>query len=339
MKKIMLIISCIMFSISCFFYIYIENELDKTEKKYDKKEKHELKNEIDSIKLEIMDDLEDNLKNENIDTLINNIDQYIEEKNQIIADNEIKKNNLNDQKKTLTKKYNNLVEEYNRKQEEKRKIEEQKRIAEQKKIEAQKSDEEKKSTFILSNVPTLNQYSAGYPTGCESAALTLLLRYNGVNINISEVVKLLKKGDIPHYENNVLYGGNPYIEFIGEPTSINGLGSYEKPILEVASNFKSGIVNGTGNSLSDVLKIVKSGKPVVVWTSLNLKLPYISKTWIYKPTNEKISWSSGEHVVLLVGYNDNNVIVSDPSTGTIMYYDRSTFENRYNYYGKRAIYY
>ena len=53
---------------------------------------------------------------------------------------------------------------------------------------------------------------------------------------------------------------------------------------------------------------------------------------------EKIEWKSGEHTVVIIGYNSKQVIVSDPYTGTIKYFNRSTFENRYNYFGKKNIY-
>ena len=35
----------------------------------------------------------------------------------------------------------------------------------------------------------------------------------------------------------------------------------------------------------------------------------------------------------------DNIIVSDPYTGSIRYYDRSLFISRSNYLGKRAVWY
>ena len=45
-----------------------------------------------------------------------------------------------------------------------------------------------------------------------------------------------------------LYGGNPEVEFIGNPYSLNAYGVYEKPIANVASQYKSGIKIATGTS-------------------------------------------------------------------------------------------
>ena len=199
--------------------------------------------------------------------------------------------------------------------------------------------QEETESFMIQGVMQINQYNVGYPTGCESAALTILLNYWNEKVTIEEVAGLLKKGDSPHYENNVRYGGNPYLEFIGDPTDPYSYGVYDKPIEDVANKIKPGIINGRGMSLNEVLQIVKQNRPVIVWNTMNLNVPYISDTWIYKPTGERINWLSSLHAIVVIGYTETNVIVSDSLTGTIRYFDKDTFENRYNAFGKRALYY
>ena len=70
-----------------------------------------------------------------------------------------------------------------------------------------------------------------------------------------------------------------------------------------------------------------------------LALPYISDGWTYPVTGEWVNWKANEHAVVIMGYDNNNVIISDPIGGTIKYQSRSVFESRYNYYGKKAVYY
>lgn len=221
-----------------------------------------------------------------------------------------RRDNLIYQKNTLTNVYNQIMEE-----------------------------ERKKSTFLINNPPKINQYSLGFPTGCESAALTNLLNYWGINVSINEVVNTLAKGDLPYYENGIKYGGNPYIEFVGHPSTYNSYGVYEEPIIDVANKYKPGIINGTGMSLESILEKVKEGRPVIVWVSMNMVVPYVSTSWIYKPTGQKISWMANEHALLVVGYNDSQVIVTDSLNGEIRYYNKDVFRSRYNTYGKRALYY
>ena len=221
-----------------------------------------------------------------------------------------KREQLNTQKSNLQKTYNKILEE-----------------------------EKKKNSYMIDGVPRIDQYSMGYPTGCESAALTSLLKFWGVSISISDVVNKLPKGSLPYSDNGVRYGGNPYLEFVGHPSSSSSYGVYEKPIIGVANSFKPGIIDGTGTSLEGVLNIVKEGRPVVVWVSMYMAVPYISTSWIYKPTGEKISWMANEHALVVIGYTPNQVIVADSLNGGVRYYDKNVFRSRYNTYGKRAVYY
>lgn len=188
------------------------------------------------------------------------------------------------------------------------------------------------------NFPLINQNNR-YPTGCESVSLTMLLKYYGVNVSVDDVINRLKKGDLPYYEGGVKYGGNPEVEFIGSPYSSSSYGVYEKPIAEVANSFKSGINIRNNFSFSEVINVVSSGKPVMVWTSIGLSLPYISTSWIYKPTMETIYWKANEHAVVIIGIEGENVVIADPIGGKIKRYSKSLFEERYNYYGKKALYY
>ena len=221
-----------------------------------------------------------------------------------------KVNSLKEQKSVLTGRYNKLLEE-----------------------------ERKKKSYVINNVKTINQYAIGYPTGCESVALTILLNYYGVNVSVKEVVDLLRKGDLPYSENGIRYGGNPYLEFIGHPADPNAYGVYDGPIFDVANYYKPGIINGRGISLDEVLELVRQNKPVIVWNTMHLAVPYINQSWIYKPTGETIKWLTSLHAIGVIGYNDSQVIVSDSLNGRIRYFDRKTFESRYNAFGKRALYY
>ena len=197
---------------------------------------------------------------------------------------------------------------------------------------------EKDITYKIDNFPTYYQYP-NYPNGCESAALYNLLRFYKINVSMSQIVNTLKKGDSPHYEDGVYYGGNPEIEFVGDPRYANGYGVYQKPIIEVANKFKSGMIDYTGHSLDEVLEIVKKGIPVQIWASVNMQNTGICTSWIYKPTGEKINWICRLHSVVIIGFNKKRVFVSDSYTGKIESYNRKQLEKIYNLYGKRAIYY
>ena len=167
----------------------------------------------------------------------------------------------------------------------------------------------------------------------------MLLNYYGVLVTPDDIISHLPKGSLPYTKNGITYGGNPEIEFIGNPYSLNSYGVYEKPLAEVANKYKDGITIATGTDFNKILEIVGTGKPVLVWTSMYLASPYVSTSWIYEPTGETIYWKANEHAVVIIGYTPNKVIISDPIGGAIKYQSLSIFRERYNYYGKKALYY
>ncbi len=193
--------------------------------------------------------------------------------------------------------------------------------------------------FQIPNFPTYDQRKY-YPNGCESISLYLLLTYSGVDVSPEAIVATLRKGDTPHMEGNVKYGGDPEVEFVGNPKDTSGYGVFENPIIDVANHFKPGIKKATGASLDEVLEIVESGHPVQVWASSYQRTPTKCNTWIHKESGKTITWYCNFHSLVLIGSTTNGkVIVSDPLTGTIVKYDRKKFETAYNFYGRRAIYY
>ncbi len=196
----------------------------------------------------------------------------------------------------------------------------------------------KERTVMINGFPTYSQFP-NYPNGCETVALYLMLKYYGVNISPEVLVNNLKKGDGVHWEGGVRYGGDPEIEFVGDPRDQHGYGVYQKPIINLASKYKSGMVDYTGHSLNDVLEIVRSGKPVQVWVSINLKNTSVCADWIHKSSGRKINWICNLHSVVIVGFNDNYIYVSDPYVGKIKSYNRTQFQKIYNLFGKRAIYF
>ncbi len=276
-----------------------ENSLKETITNIDEEE---LNYEIEKEELlEIMND-------SNYDTIKGEIEQYLKENQE-----------YKDKVETLKKDYNSLLKD----------ITELKKDYDELLLE---------SEFLIPNFPTYNQFP-NYPNGCESVALYLLLKYNGVNVTVEDIVEKLKKGDTPHYENGIYYGGDPDIEFVGDPRSKYGYGVYEGPIIDVANYFKPGIKNITGSSLSNVLSIVRSGIPVQVWASINMQNTKVCSTWTHKASGKKVNWICRLHSLVIIGTNYDKVITSDPYTGEIVYYDKTQFEKMYNTFGKRALYY
>lgn len=190
----------------------------------------------------------------------------------------------------------------------------------------------------LKSFPTYHQFP-DYPTGCESVALYILLKYYNINVQVEDIVNNLKKGSLPYQNNNQIIGGNPETEFIGDPRTNYSYGVYNQPIADVGQKYKSNIISKTNFDFNKVLNLVNNNHPVIAWTTINLSNPYISTTWTYPKNQTTIKWISGEHAVVIFGTTATQVIVSDPYTGTIRYFDKELFKLRYNYLGRRVVYY
>ena len=248
-------------------------------------------------------------KNDEIELVFENQNKLTEELKEEISILEKTVINLENDIGKLKQEYNNLYKQY-----------------------------EAKNTFYITSFPFINQYP-DYPTGCESVSLTMLLNYYGVLVTPDDIISSIRKGNIPYTKDGITYGGNPETEFVGNPYSLNSYGVYEKPLEEVGNKYKPGITIATGTDFNKILEIVATGKPVLVWTSMYLAAPYISTSWIYEPTGETIYWKANEHAVVVIGYTPDKVIIADPIGGKLKYQSLSIFKERYNYFGKKALYY
>ena len=156
-----------------------------------------------------------------------NINEQLDEKRE-----EIKKNkNTIEQLKTETEEL---------KQENEEQIEKIETLKEEKR--KKEKEEEIKSIVKIENEITYSQFPE-YPTGCESIALYILLKYHNVNVTPEEIITKLKKGQLPYEIEDKMYGGNPELEFIGNPTDDFSYGVYNTPIAQVANTFKENIQN------------------------------------------------------------------------------------------------
>lgn len=259
-----------------------------------------------------------------------NLSEEIENKKNEVKEKKQRIENMQNTINQLTQENQNIKDEIDIKQKELNEFLEEQRRKELERLEA--------TTVRIENEITYSQFPE-YPTGCESVALKILLEYNGIETTPDEIINRLKKGALPSKIENEMYGGNPEIEFIGDPRNDYSYGVFNNPIAEVATTFKENINNEEGLELDEVLNIVSENRPVMVWTTIENLPSRISAIWIYRPTGEKIYWKENEHAVVIIGYNEAQVIVSDPYTGRITRYDRDTFKENYNYMGKRAVYY
>ena len=189
--------------------------------------------------------------------------------------------------------------------------------------------------YKIEGINPLNQFPE-MPTGCELTSTTMLLNWYGVDVDKEELGEAIKKADVPSLVNGSLQGKSPNEYFIGNPFSSDGYGVYHKPIAKLVDKYTDGKSNDiTGCSFKELLRTVSKGYPVVTWVTINMKESSIGSSWT--DGDETIEWIIPEHAVLLVGFNENEVIINDPYTGTEYTVDKDTFEDRWNSLGRQAV--
>lgn len=192
------------------------------------------------------------------------------------------------------------------------------------------------SENFIKGVPILCQMP-NLPTGCESASAAMLLNWLKVSVTMEEIAKSLPKGKRPYFSSGKLIGGNPEYEFVGDPFSSSGFGTYHQPIHNIVNHYLPGkSLDMTGCSFDELLKIIADNRPVIVWATINMQPPSINSTW-YDKNGNKVIWKSPEHAMVLIGYTSTEVIVNDPLVGKEVHYNRSIFQRTWVYMGSQAV--
>ena len=190
--------------------------------------------------------------------------------------------------------------------------------------------------YIIENVPIINQFPE-LPSGCEATALTMLLNYSGKSITKIEVATNMPKGPLPYYKDDKVIGPNPSESFIGTPFDAHSYGIYHEPIVDMIENYMPNrSLNLTGKSFDEILEVVANGNPVMVWASINM-IPLSYKSYWQFEDGTFFNWPSNEHAMVIIGYNENNVIINDPYTGRRQNYNKDIFIHRWTELGNQAV--
>lgn len=194
--------------------------------------------------------------------------------------------------------------------------------------------------LIIDNIETFNQYP-DYPTGCESVSLYLLLRHYDIDVSVDDIISTLNKGPVPYGDGEILDGANPEKEFVGNPYLETSYGVFEKPIRDAANQFKKGAISKKGATLDDVENIIKSNNPLIAWirTKENYEEIEYAKPWLDYNTKEEITWIRFEHAVLVYGYNEYKIFISNPYNGKKYGLDKELFKYNFDMMGGRIVYY
>lgn len=197
-----------------------------------------------------------------------------------------------------------------------------------------------KNGYVTKTLPEKSNIKMNYlmqnpelPTGCESVALTIALKYYGFHLSKTTIVDFYLD-----------YSSVNFVSaFIGNPRSSSGAGCYAPAIKNAANRFlnakksKMRAENITGTPFSQLYRYVSEKNPVIVWNTMYMLEPkYTDVT--YTEGGKTYRWYGREHCVVLCGYDieKNTVTINDPLEG-IVKRNAKDFEDLYNKMGKMAV--
>ncbi|MGG0275690.1 C39 family peptidase [Bacillus rhizoplanae] len=199
-----------------------------------------------------------------------------------------------------------------------------------------------KQEKVILDVPLIPQ-KPELKFGCEVTSLAMVLQHAGVKVDKMQLANNIKKDNDPpsvSKDGDILHWGNPKEGFVGDITGKKmGYAVYVEPLQQLMEQYlPNRTVNLTGKSFDDVLAQVNMGKPVVVWTTGDYKLPDKWASW--KHGNENITAPLDLHAVALVGFENGYVYINDPlAEKKALKVNKETFIQSWDALGKQALSY
>ncbi|MBQ8319094.1 MAG: C39 family peptidase [Lachnospiraceae bacterium] len=170
------------------------------------------------------------------------------------------------------------------------------------------------------------------PTGCESVALTMLLKYYGFDLDKTTIAS-----------EYLIYSSNFVEGFIGSPFTQGGAGIYSPGLTRTANKYLNAqeselnAINVTDSTPEELYRYVSEDTPVVIWNTV-YNLPNNPTGNVVKWGEKEYVWDRCEHCMVLSGYDleRNVVIIHDPIEGVVER-DADVFWERYEKLGSMAL--
>ena len=185
--------------------------------------------------------------------------------------------------------------------------------------------------------PYIDQ-SVSYPTGCESVSTVMLLQFLGLQITVDDFIETCLEQREMEERDGELYGPDPRQCFCGSPYDENSYGCYAPVIcralekaLKRMPDASYRVVDETDTPTRRLLTdYIDLGMPVIYWACINMREPITGPEWRLLDTNERFTWISNEHCMLLVGYDEEGYYFNDPyENHGLIRYAREIVEERH----------
>lgn len=189
------------------------------------------------------------------------------------------------------------------------------------------------------SVPLISQEEVGYQTGCELVSAAMLLNYYGIDVTPEDVYSVIQKSSAE--DTDTVYGPDPNVCFIGDPTTTYAFGCYALPLIDAMNQLLDEewqAVNVSDSDLEDLEKnYLNQGIPIIIWATIHMSEPQKGDSWLLSD-GTKFQWIAGEHCLVLVGADEEYYYFNDPNhAGEVVGYERAVVRERYEQLGKQAV--
>ena len=172
------------------------------------------------------------------------------------------------------------------------------------------------------------------PTGCEVTALAVLLQSLGYDADPVALARHYLPMQEFYISDGLRFGADPDKAFAGSPFTADSYGAYSGAIEATANAYltdKGSPLRARAYQSCDFelfSDMVKAGKPVLIWVTIDLKESTVSDSW-FTLEGEQVCWRSNEHCMVLVTIDEQNgtVLCADPlkNTEELCEYELSLF--------------
>jgi uncharacterized protein YvpB len=163
-------------------------------------------------------------------------------------------------------------------------------------------------------IPGAFGYQQERGLSCEYSALAIATGMLGDWVSEYEFEAVVPLNANPHWG----YRGN----ITGSWGNTNDYGVYAKPLLSALNHYGYGAEEWYGDSY-DLVAQLDLGRPTLVWIGARGEAGSFNE---HTADGTRYQLTPFMHVVLIYGYDDSGVYVSDPGNGQLKHWDWNTFE-------------
>lgn len=178
---------------------------------------------------------------------------------------------------------------------------------------------EENPSVLLAGVPSSKQ---SLPLSCEAAALSMITAYWGRPVSEATFIEVMPRHPNPHRgfrgDMNGLFGG------------IDDYGIYAEPLVPLLERFgfHAEAVYAAGNR-AVLEEELRAGRPVIVWMT---NMASVQPRYVAEFEGERFILVPQEHVVVVYGFDQDQVYVADPGDGQYRAFAWSDFLRSWGYF-------